>query len=203
MNLGFIIFTLTIFITLNTYYDGQLLESIKTKAKKFTKYYKMLFILFTGYVLWICVRDGKKFNNKSKLFQHASNFMKSMDVENSSTDFLSPLIELTNESSFFYPANIGALEQSTPQFKRMTRSGGGSGCNQKHKRSVGETKKKYVASLQNWKCQKCGEQLSAWFEVDHKLALEYGGTNEINNLVALCRNCHGEKTAMDRMKSDI
>jgi hypothetical protein len=67
------------------------------------------------------------------------------------------------------------------------------------KRSVSETKKKYVASSQDWKCGGCGKKLNAWFEVDHKVRLEYGGGNEVDNLVALCRECHGEKTAMENM----
>jgi 5-methylcytosine-specific restriction endonuclease McrA len=29
--------------------------------------------------------------------------------------------------------------------------------------------------------------------------LHNGGTNELDNLVALCRDCHGKKTAMDRL----
>uniref|UniRef100_A0A6C0IC94 HNH nuclease domain-containing protein n=1 Tax=viral metagenome TaxID=1070528 RepID=A0A6C0IC94_9ZZZZ len=67
------------------------------------------------------------------------------------------------------------------------------------KRSVSETKKKFVASRQNWQCGHCNKQLSAWFEVDHKIRLEYGGDNHIDNLVALCRECHGEKTAMENL----
>jgi len=67
------------------------------------------------------------------------------------------------------------------------------------KRSVSETKKKFVASRQNWKCGDCNEQLSAWFEVDHKVRLEYGGSNHVDNLVALCRECHGRKTTMENL----
>ena len=67
------------------------------------------------------------------------------------------------------------------------------------KRCVSETKKKYVASLQNWHCSKCNKQLTAWYEVDHKIRLEHGGTNELDNLEALCRECHGEKTAMENL----
>lgn len=69
----------------------------------------------------------------------------------------------------------------------------------KTKRSVSETKKKFVASRQDWKCGKCGCKLPAWFEVDHKIRLEHGGSNHIDNLVALCRDCHGEKTAMENL----
>ena len=65
--------------------------------------------------------------------------------------------------------------------------------------SVSETKKKYVASIQDWKCKDCKTQLTAWFEVDHIKRLEYGGGNNVENLVALCRDCHGRKTAMENM----
>jgi 5-methylcytosine-specific restriction endonuclease McrA len=67
------------------------------------------------------------------------------------------------------------------------------------KRSVSETKKKYVASNQDWKCGDCGCKLPAWFEVDHKIRLEYGGSNHVDNLVALCRDCHGKKTAIENL----
>ena len=75
--------------------------------------------------------------------------------------------------------------------RRVLNSGKGSS-----KRSVSETKKKYVAAQQGWKCGDCQRQLPAWFEVDHVIALEHGGSNHVDNLVALCRDCHGKKTAM-------
>ena len=62
-----------------------------------------------------------------------------------------------------------------------------------------ETKKKYVAANQNWICKHCGKQLPAWFEVDHVVKLEYGGSNGIENLEALCRDCHGKKTALENL----
>jgi hypothetical protein len=80
---------------------------------------------------------------------------------------------------------------ATPAEKRLLNSGKNSS-----KRSVSETKKKYVAAQQGWKCGDCQRQLPAWFEVDHVIALEHGGSNHIDNLVALCRDCHGKKTAM-------
>ena len=67
------------------------------------------------------------------------------------------------------------------------------------KRSVSETKKKYVAANQDWKCGHCKSQLDHTFEVDHKIRLEYGGGNDVQNLIALCRNCHGKKTASENM----
>jgi len=84
-----------------------------------------------------------------------------------------------------------SLGEGTPAERRLLNSGKNSS-----KRSVSETKKKYVAAQQGWKCGDCQRQLPAWFEVDHVIALEHGGSNHIDNLVALCRDCHGKKTAM-------
>jgi len=93
------------------------------------------------------------------------------------------------------------MNDEAPQYKRMINSGNrnGSVAGGSSKRCVSETKKKFVASNQNWKCSGCNDQLSAWFEVDHKVRLEHGGDNHINNLEALCRNCHGKKTAMESL----
>ena len=54
-----------------------------------------------------------------------------------------------------------------------------------------------MASQQNWICNKCNQKLNHTFEVDHKVRLEYGGTNEVSNLEALCRECHGQKTSFE------
>jgi len=86
-------------------------------------------------------------------------------------------------------------QQATNNYEKRILQSGGKGT----KRSVSETKKKYVASIQDWKCKDCKTQLTAWFEVDHIKRLEYGGGNNVENLVALCRDCHGRKTAMENM----
>lgn len=69
------------------------------------------------------------------------------------------------------------------------------------KRSVSETKKKVVAHNQDWKCEKCKMKLPPSFEVHHIKPLYNGGSNEIDNLVALCRNCHGSETVNELIKN--
>ena len=69
-----------------------------------------------------------------------------------------------------------------------------------HKRNVSAPTKKIVAANQDWRCKHCGCLLPAHFEVDHKVALMNGGTNEMDNLVALCSNCHAKKTMHERLK---
>jgi 5-methylcytosine-specific restriction endonuclease McrA len=93
---------------------------------------------------------------------------------------------------------------ATGGFNRMLSSGNNFSQNSQEtnriKRAVGETKKKFVASRQDWNCAKCNTKLSAWFEVDHIQRLDRGGSNHVDNLEALCRECHGAKTAMEKME---
>ena len=69
----------------------------------------------------------------------------------------------------------------------------------KEKRNVTNLMKKKVAADQKWVCGHCSQTLDESYEVDHKLALFNGGTNDIGNLIALCRNCHGKKTMAERL----
>ena len=66
-------------------------------------------------------------------------------------------------------------------------------------RKVSESTKKMVASNQKWRCFMCHNLLDFSYEIDHNVPLFAGGTNHISNLHALCRNCHGKKTIMEKM----
>ena len=66
-------------------------------------------------------------------------------------------------------------------------------------RNVTQTIKKYVASNQQWKCNYCKNLLDASYEIDHIVPLYKNGNNDLTNLQALCRNCHGKKTIIDRI----
>lgn len=70
------------------------------------------------------------------------------------------------------------------------------------KRCVNGFLKKIVAAEQKWKCAICDCLLNACFEVDHKLRLASGGSNERINLQALCPNCHAIKT-MDEFNDNL
>jgi hypothetical protein len=111
---------------------------------------------------------------------------------------LSPFLDFANKKSLFQEgespnsAHGGGAKEAQMEARIMA-----SGRNNATKRSVSETKKKFVAAQQSWKCSHCDRQLPAWYEVDHIVRLEHGGSNNVDNLVALCRDCHGKKTAME------
>ena len=189
MKLELIVIVITGFFVLNVYNDGKYL----TMLKQWKKYYQMAFYGFIGLSLLLFI---KKYPAHSKdLCIQANNFVKFTPIDKESKDLLSPILKFASHS--YNNNNYSNEYQDNSQVKRMLNSG--SNANSNVKRSVGETKKKYIAAQQNWKCGKCGCMLPAWFEVDHKLRLEYGGSNHISNLEALCRNCHGEKTALEKL----
>ena len=66
-------------------------------------------------------------------------------------------------------------------------------------RKVSESTKKMVASNQKWRCFMCHNLLDYSYEIDHNVPLFAGGNNHISNLHALCRNCHGKKTIMEKV----
>jgi hypothetical protein len=164
----------------------------------------MGFIALLGISFYLLVkRNPSKCKN---ILLHANNMIKYMPIDKSSMDMISPIIDFTNiqhNENGSFMGDLNTANNMNPYEKKILQSGGNGlstpGSGKATKRSVSETKKKYVASSQNWKCGKCNKQLSAWFEVDHVVRLEHGGSNEVQNLIALCRECHGEKTAMENM----
>jgi hypothetical protein len=76
----------------------------------------------------------------------------------------------------------------------------GSASRHKETRNVSGLLKKKIAASQQWKCGACASLLDETYEVDHKLALFQGGSNEPANLIALCPNCHRHKTVEERLQ---
>ena len=207
----YIVFIITAILIANTYYDGQLMKMFQSNQKLI----KMATFGFVGLSLFLFLRRNPE--NSRQLLFHANDIIKYMPISKGTADMITPFFDFTRGSAGVPPPNGGvamagmmggtmgggtpgvapSMGGGTPRGsmsaaeRRVINSGKGSS-----KRSVSETKKKYVAAQQGWKCGDCQRQLPAWFEVDHVIALEHGGSNHVDNLVALCRDCHGKKTAM-------
>jgi hypothetical protein len=191
MKLELVLILVVCFILYDTYYGKGYLKylySLKKHAKTIT--------LLIG-ILGVYLMLKKDPSNFKKALLNANQLVTTLPMQ--STPFATSSIlglGLPNPyaNEFQDVSNSPGTSSAASSLKRLISSGKGA-----TKRSVSETKKKYVAASQDWKCGGCGEKLNAWFEVDHKVRLEYGGGNEVTNLVALCRECHGEKTAMENM----
>jgi 5-methylcytosine-specific restriction endonuclease McrA len=197
MRLEIFVLGLTAFFVYNAYADGKYTKMLLS----FKKYYKMIFYASLGIGIYVLLKRNPQQGKNMLLY--ANNFVKFMPIDKTSMDMLSPIIDFTSKSD--YQSNNHS-ESFMETFNGIKMGPGFCGEQRLHnlgkngtKRSVSETKKKYVAANQDWKCGHCQEQLDHTFEIDHKVRLEYGGGNDVQNLVALCRNCHGKKTASENM----
>ena len=196
MRLEFFVLGLTAFFVYNAYTDGKYTKMLMS----FKKYYKMIFYVVLGVGIYILLKRNP--DQGRNMLLYANNLVKFMPIDKTSMDMLSPIIDFTSkndcgdEESGSFMESFNDIKMG-PGFcgERRIQSSGKNGT----KRSVSETKKKYVAANQDWKCGHCHSQLDHTFEIDHKLRLEYGGGNDVQNLIALCRNCHGRKTASENM----
>jgi 5-methylcytosine-specific restriction endonuclease McrA len=134
-----------------------------------------IIILGIGFYIVVQRNPKESVNTMNALNQ----YINVMPIDKNSKDLITPFLTYNKKE-----------ERGTNRLLQNSRT---------HKRSVSETKKKFVASNQNWCCGDCKEKLPAWFEVDHKQRLDQGGSNDISNLVALCRNCHGKKTSLENI----
>tara|TARA_A100001035_G_C27783418_1_gene503022 strand:+ start:1546 stop:2100 length:555 start_codon:yes stop_codon:yes gene_type:complete len=184
MKIEFLIFALTIFLIANTYHDGKYVKILKS----WKKYYQMVGIAFIGISTYVYI---KKFPLETHtLISNANNIIKFMPIDKEASELLSPLLNVPQNLNGIHKKPISNYSQEN----RILNSGKNT-----TKRSVSETKKKYVAAEQGWKCGDCKRQLPAWFEIDHNIRLDQGGSNHVDNLVALCRDCHGKKTAVENL----
>jgi len=187
-----IIFGITAFLVANTYYDGKLLKRINISQK----YVKMATFAFAGLSFYIFMRKNP--NNSEAFMSSANDMIKMMPISRGTMDMITPFLDFTNNKSFsgvnqvVNEMNGGGMQQQVNRIMNSGKTG--------NKRSVSDAKKKWVAAQQNWRCADCQKQLPAWFEVDHTIRLENGGTNEVSNLSALCRECHGKKTAWENIE---
>lgn len=194
-----VILIVTIFFIVNAYKDNKYSDYLKSMKK----YYNMAIIGFAGLSFYLFIK--KYPSHAYSGISAARQLVKTLPVDQSASYLFDPLFQnvdfgFTKKPPLNpIPSPSSIYQRPVDRITTTLDGGSGFGAEKTTKRSVSETKKKFVASEQNWKCGQCQNQLNAWFEIDHKHSLEKGGTNHISNLVALCRECHGKKTAMERM----
>ena len=196
MRFEILLIIITGIIIANIYTEGKMVKLLYS----WKKYYQMAGVLFGAFAIYWLIKKNPA--QAGQILSASNDYVKYLPVDKSTSSFISPILDFTSRQQFsggglsrmqdlnnpiVEPRQKSAEEKIMASGKKAT------------KRSVSETKKKFVAWNQNWKCGKCGNQLNAWFEVDHKVRLEHGGTNHVDNLVALCRECHGHKTAMENL----
>jgi hypothetical protein len=199
MKIEFFVMIITIFLVYNTYHDGKYTDMLMGGKK----YMKMASYAFIGLSLYMFIKKHPD-HSKSMLVQ-ANDLIRYMPIDQNTTDLISPLFDFSmarekinnmKQQTLYGMDNTYGKQlnqYNSPHMKRMQNSGFSG------KRCVSETKKKFVAARQNWRCSDCREQLDATFEVDHILDLQYGGSNHVDNLGAKCRGCHAKKGMLNKL----
>lgn len=186
MRLEFFVLGLTSFFVYNAYTDGKYMKMLMS----FKKYYKMAFYALIGIgVYYILKRNPTRARD---MLLYTNDMIKYLPIDRNSMDMLSPIIDFTSSNDTSFMESLNGIT-SVANISSSTRGGS------THKRAVSTMRKKYVASNQDWKCGHCHKQLDHTYEIDHKLRLDEGGTNDVNNLIALCPTCHRYKTAEEIM----
>jgi len=211
MRIELILFVIAGFLIANVYTDGKILK----QAISYKKYYKMAGIAFGAFILYVLFKKNP--THARNLIASSNEYIKYLPVDKNTSSVLNPILDFTSRHAYSGGGSGGgggggggggddgyALDSEHPILEmpsvdsgyqnRIMSSGKGA-----TKRSVSESKKKFVAHRQGWKCNHCKKVLPASFEVDHVVRLQHGGSNHVDNLVALCRECHGEKTIMENL----
>lgn len=190
MRLELWLILITAFVVGNIYYEGRWLRLVSANQK----YLKIAGILVTAYTAYWVFRGNP---NRQHAAQLAASALRDLDAD--AAQQLAPLLDRFGGGG---APRVGAGAYQPTQFGAtgLRDAPARPGTSQRiHKRSVSEAMKKRVAAGQQWICFSCKQMLTASYEIDHIVRLDRGGDNSIQNLVALCRNCHGEKTSMELM----
>ena len=163
------IFFVTIAILYDTYHNNM----YSKKIYYYKKYFKIIGTSIAVLLFYIFVKKNP--DDTHNILQNLNNCIKYLPLDKTTTSILSSGSEILSQSP-----KTDTLNTDNPNIM---------------KRSVSETKKKYVAFSQGWKCNLCNKTLDHTYEIDHKIELRNGGSNETDNLVALCAGCHRLKTA--------
>jgi 5-methylcytosine-specific restriction endonuclease McrA len=195
MRIELVVLLIAGLVAFNIYTEGKYTKMVMG----YKKYWQIAAVVFGAVVLcWMLRRDPSKARD---MLESTQSYLKYMPIDSRTSGFLSPILDFTAKRTF---ANDLQQQQQRPvvELDGGSNNGGsldGGGSMKRVKRSVSETKKKYVAARQKWLCNDCGAMLTATYEIDHIIRLDRGGSNHIDNLAALCPNCHRQKTMIENL----
>jgi hypothetical protein len=192
MRIEILLLIITGGIIYNIYTEGKFIR----KLYSFKKYYQMIGVVFAALMLYILLKKNPL--RAKNILDTSNEYLKYLPIDKNTSDMISPILNFSKNYTSSTD-DYQSLDGDRPIIQMNQGGANEMGGNRKHKRSVSESRKKFVASRQQWKCASCGEMLTASFEIDHIKRLEFGGDNSVDNLTAMCRNCHGMKTTMENL----
>jgi 5-methylcytosine-specific restriction protein A len=212
MRLGFILFLLTLGGMYHIYSEGKYIKHVM----QYKKYFQMAGVGIGGIMMYYFFLKATP-DKKKEFLQMSNEYIKYIPIDRNTSNFISPVLDFTNKwagaaggaaaaaagvaantSAPVVQVGGGRPMAATAEIGGGSGSGGGGGL-RRVKRAVSESRKKFVAARQQWKCATCSAMLDFTYEVDHIVPLFLGGTNEVDNLAACCVSCHKKKTLLERI----
>jgi 5-methylcytosine-specific restriction endonuclease McrA len=71
------------------------------------------------------------------------------------------------------------------------------------RKKINKDTRKLIADSQQNTCGECKLPLSPYYQIDHIVGLQFGGTNESSNLMALCCECHCIKSIKENQRRKL
>lgn len=68
------------------------------------------------------------------------------------------------------------------------------------RKKINKYTRKQIADQQQNACGECKLPLTPYFQIDHIIGLQFGGTNDESNLMALCLECHATKSIKENQR---
>lgn len=96
-----------------------------------------------------------------------------------------------------YEAAIQKLQQENKTLKKENKV---LKMQLKNRTKVSPSMRQIVADNQERKCGHCQNHLNTFFQIDHIIGKQFGGDNDFDNLMALCGECHNQKSALENIK---
>lgn len=62
------------------------------------------------------------------------------------------------------------------------------------RKAINKDMRRYIVGKQDKLCGQCKQVLTPYFQIDHIIGLQFGGTNDESNLMAVCCECHTMKS---------
>ena len=141
--------------------------------------------------LFECVGCEKKFSHSSTLYNHKSKCkllsqvvlqkqMKDIKEEERQNEFEAMKKELLKTNK-----RLQKLETKTTTTSPLVPT---------IRRKINKDLRQSIVDKQENACGSCKLALTSYFQIDHTVGLQFGGTNEESNLMALCCECHAMKS---------
>lgn len=179
----------------NVYTDGKLFKTVMS----YKKYYTIGGIVLGALTLtWLFRKNPVQ---ATEMLYTTNEYLKYFPVDGGTSKMLSPILDFTLKRNGGggqqMNGGYGQIREPVTRQQPIVAVDSDGSIRQRFKRSVSESKKRFVAARQNWLCEKCGNMLQATYEIDHIVRLDRGGSNDVSNLSALCVSCHKNKTLQE------